>query len=115
MMVSLCLCAPAGAQEYCAELAQLFAEADGALNKTADLAGQDRCYGYVHYSVAWAEIASYARKHRESCGVSAASLTDIDKRHRESVEQRVDACGGLRTSPRPKGERRLFPPEIRPH
>jgi len=114
MLVALCASAPARSQELCPELTRLQAEADEAWTKTAVLSAPDRCHAYVQFSVAWADVARYARKHRESCGVSAASLADIERRHRDAVELRVKACGGLRESTGPKGERNLFPPEVRP-
>jgi len=96
-------------------LTRLNAEADEALKKAAALVAQERCDGYVHYSVAWAGIARYARDHGERCGLSASALSDIDARHRKAVEERVNACGGLhRNSPLPKRDRLPFPAEIRP-
>ncbi|QPF85841.1 hypothetical protein IC762_05925 [Bradyrhizobium genosp. L] len=104
-------CASAGAQESCPELARLNADAEAALKKASRLAAQDRCDAYVHYSVAWADLARYARDHREPCGISAASLSDIDKGHRRAVTEREDACGGLRRNPALL-QGRTFPPEI---
>ena len=114
VLVALCASAPARSQEQCPELTRLLAEADDAWTKTAGLSAADRCHGYLQYSVAWADVERYARKHRESCGVSAASLADIERRHRDAVEQHVKACGGPREPTGPKGQRNLFPPEIRP-
>jgi hypothetical protein len=114
MLVALCASAPARSQEQCPELTRLQAEADETWTKTAMLSAPDRCHAYVQFSVAWADVAHYARRHRELCGVSAASLADIERRHRDAVEQRVMACGGLREAIRPKDERNLFPPEVRP-
>src|SRR5438477_356941 len=57
MIVALsCLCMPANAQDSCSELARLRAEGDTALKKAAQLTGPERCYAYVHYSVAWSDI-----------------------------------------------------------
>jgi hypothetical protein len=108
------LCMPAGAQEACPELTRLHAEAEAALQKADGLAGQDRCYAYVRYSVAWADIKTYAYGHSEPCGLSAAALSDLTKRHRKAVEAREDACGGRRRDwEPPKTERKMFPPEFR--
>lgn len=108
-------CTTAKSQERCPEWTRLNAEAEEALKKAAGLVAQDRCDGYVRYSVAWAELARYARKHSEHCGISASSLSDIEKRHRKAVEERENACGGLRrSSAPPRYERYTFPPEIRP-
>ena len=107
---------PAGAQEACPELTKLQAEADAALHKADGLAGPDRCYAYIHYSVAWTEIKSYAYAHSEPCGLSAAALSDLSARHRKAVEAREDACGGRRRDwEPPKTERKMFPPDIQFH
>jgi hypothetical protein len=105
---------PAGAQEACPELTRLHAEADAALEKATGLAGPDRCYAYIHYSVAWTEIKSYAYAHSEPCGLSAATLSDLAARHRKAIEAREDMCGGRRRDwEPPKTERKMFPPELR--
>jgi hypothetical protein len=105
---------PAASQEQCPELARLHAEADAALSRATGLVAQERCDAYVHFSVAWAEIARYAHDHRDACDMSAGSLTDIDKRHQQAVAERVDACGGLRKSALPQRREYTFPAEIRP-
>jgi hypothetical protein len=105
---------PAGAQEACPELTRLHAEADAALEKATGLAGPDRCYAYIHYSMAWTEIKSYAYAHSEPCGLSAATLSDLAARHRKATEAREDMCGGSRRDwEPPKTERKMFPPELR--
>lgn len=110
------LCTPAGAQETCPELTKLHAEAETALQKADVLAGPDRCYAYIHYSVAWTEIKSYAYAHSEPCGLSAEALSDLSTRHRKAVEAREDACGGRRPNwEPPKAERKMFPPDIQFH
>ena len=104
-------CTPAGAQEACPELARLHAEADAALEKAAGLAGPDLCYAYIHHSVAWTEIKSYAYAHREPCGLSATALRDVTARHRQAVEAREHVCGVRRRDwETPKTERKMFPP-----
>lgn len=109
-------CTPVGTQEACPELTRLYAEADAALEKAAGLAGPYCCYAYVHYSVAWGEIKSYAYAHSEPCGLSAAALSDLSARHGKAVEAREDVCGGRRRDwEPPKTERKMFPPEIRFH
>jgi hypothetical protein len=114
LAIIVLLAAPATSQDKCPKLTRLYAEADQALNKTNGLAAQERCDAYVHVSVAWADIAKYARDQKEACDISMASLSDIDQRHRAAVAERVSACGGLRKSTLPGGgERRRFPPEIR--
>jgi hypothetical protein len=114
VVLLLCISPPAEALELCPELAQLYAQAEAASSKVEDSASPDRCYPYVHYSVAWSDLERYARKHQETCGVSPALLADIKRRHHAAVTQRVNACGGVRETRVPEGERRLFPPEIRP-
>ena len=114
MIALVSFCTPATSQERCPELTQLYAEADEALKKAATLTAQDRCDAYLKFSVTWAEIARYAHNHSELCEISISSLSDIDKRHRQAVEERENACGGRRGSLHPF-VRREFPPEIRPH
>lgn len=107
-------CAPVSVQESCPELSHLRAEAERAFNKATEPVVQDRCAAYVHYSVASAEIRRYAYNHHELCGVSAASLRDIDSSHHRAVAERESACGGHRDLSIER-KRGLFPPEIRPH
>jgi len=116
MIALVSFCTPATSQERCPELTQLYAEADAALKRAAALAAQDRCNAYIKFSVTWAEIARYARNHSELCDISLSSLSDIDKRHHEAVEERENVCGGPRGSPdRPARRGYMFPPEVRPH
>jgi hypothetical protein len=115
MIALLAFATPADSQERCPELTRLYAEADAALGKTAGLVTPERCYAYVHFSVAWAEVAKYAHDHRELCDISPASLSDIDQRHHKAVAEREDACGGRRrNSALSEHRERTFPPEIRP-
>ncbi|XUM20308.1 hypothetical protein ACRAVF_22395 [Bradyrhizobium oligotrophicum S58] len=114
MLVALCASAPARSEQQCPELTRLQAEADAAWSKIAGLSTPEHCHAYVQFSIAWADVERYARKHRESCGVSAALLADIERRHRDAVNQRINACGGPRESTESKGRRNLFPPEVRP-
>jgi hypothetical protein len=116
MIALVSFCTPAAPQERCPELTQLYAEAEEALKRAAALAAQDRCNAYIKFSVTWAEIARYARNHSELCDISIPSLSDIDKRHHQAVEERENVCGGPRGSPdRPPRRVYTFPPEIRPH
>ena len=108
------LCAPALAQVTCPELTKLRAESEAALNKVAKLTGEDRCYAYVRYSVAWSDIKTYAFAHAELCGLSTTSLSDLAAQHRKAIEAREEACGGHRSvSEPPKNDRKTFPPDIR--
>ena len=97
------------------ELTRLHAEAEEALKKATGLAAQDRCYAYIRFSVTWAEIAKYAHDHTELCEISISSLSDIDKRHHEAVEERENVCGGRRRNTALPEQHYSFPPEIRPH
>ncbi len=108
------LCAPSRAQVTCPELTKLRAEGEAALNKAAELTGEDRCYAYVHYSVAWSDIKTYAFAHAELCGLSTSSLNDLAAQQRKAIEAREAACGGRRSvSEPPKNDRKTFPPDIR--
>ena len=99
-------CSQVAAQERCPELTRLRSEAAEALKKATRVAIQDRCDAYIRVSIAWAEIARYAKDHRELCDISIPSLSEIDELHREAVETRTNICLGPRSS---------FPPEVRPH
>ncbi|MET4390704.1 hypothetical protein ABIB73_006489 [Bradyrhizobium sp. F1.4.3] len=115
MMLLIGFTAPAASQDPCSTLTRPYSEADTALKKAAGLVAQDRCDAYVRFSVAWAEVAKYARDHSEACDISAPSLSDIDKHHRQAVSEREEACGGRRrNSALPEHRNRTFPPEIRP-
>jgi hypothetical protein len=112
MVVLSGFCTPVASQEQCSQLNRFTAEAEANFVKAAGQVGPDRCNAFIHYSAAWAETAKYARHHRVHCNISASALSDIDKRHRRAVAERIDVCGGLNRSSLPEGER--FPPEIRP-
>lgn len=108
-------CTTATAQERCPELTRLHLEAEEALKKAAGLVAQDRCDAYIRFSVTWAEIAKYARDHSELCDISVSSLSDIDKRHHDAVQERENVCGGRRRNTvLPEHRQYTFPPEIRP-
>jgi len=97
----------------CPELTQLQTDADASLTKADGLTGQNRCDALVHYSSAWADMETYARKHGELCGISTRLVEDIAESHKRAVSVRENACGGRRTSDvRPR--RYYFPAEIRP-
>jgi hypothetical protein len=108
-------CSPVVSQERCSDSDRLTAEAETTFANAAGSVGPGRCDAYIRYSVAWAEAAKYARSHREHCDISASSLSEINELHRKAVAERIDACGGPNSnSTLPKGERHIFPPEIRP-
>jgi hypothetical protein len=94
------------AQERCGELARLRGEAAKAAKQATGVAAQDRCEAYIRFSESWRELARYADDHRKLCDISDASLSDIDKRHREAVKARDNVC-----THRPL---RPFPAEVRP-
>lgn len=107
-------CAQARAQEQCPELTQLRSDAADALRKATGAATQDRCDAYIRYSIAWADTARYAHSHRELCGISLSSLSEIDRYHGKAVEERETVCGGSHHVSPPPERKYTFPAEIRP-
>jgi hypothetical protein len=97
-------CYPVRAEAPCPELTRLRSEAADAAKLRSSAPTRDRCEAYIRFSMAWAEIAEYARDHRESCDISQGSLDAMEKRHREAVHERKELCAG-----RPG---RRFPAEI---
>lgn len=90
-LVGFCSHANANAQAPCPELNQLRSEAADAIEQmTGDPAG--RCEAYSRFSAAWGAIAEYANNHRESCNISAISLVELEKRHREAETARDNIC-----------------------
>lgn len=92
------------AHDRCPELTRLHGEANEALNTATALAVSDRCEAYTRFTVAWGNIASYARDHRALCGITANALDEINKRRADAAELTRRSCMGRRPS---------FPPEIR--
>src|SRR5262249_5951330 len=104
-MISLgASCYGVRAEAPCPELTRLRSDAADAARLRSSAPMPDRCEAYIRFSLAWAEIAQYARDHRESCDVSQSSLDAMEKRHREAVQERKEICAG-----RPG---RRFPAEI---
>jgi hypothetical protein len=93
------------AETPCPELTRLRSKAVEAAKRTFGASMSERCEATVRLSMAWEDVTEYARDHRESCEISQASLADMEKRHREAVQERKEVCAG-----RPA---RVFPPEIR--
>src|SRR6516164_6008380 len=80
------------AQERCPELTRLRSEAAEVSKQATRVATPDRCEAYIRFSMAWRDLARYANDHRVPCEVSEASLSEIDKRHREAVKARDNVC-----------------------
>jgi hypothetical protein len=108
-------CAQARAQERCPELTQLRSDAADALRKATGAATQARCDAYIRYSVAWADTARWAHSHRELCGISLSSLSEIDSYHSKAVDERETVCGRPHHVSPPSERKYTFPAEIRPH
>lgn len=68
------------AHERCPELTRLHDEANEALKKATGMATSDRCEVYTRFTMAWGNIASYAKVHRGLCGITASALDEINKR-----------------------------------
>ena len=104
-MIAVCAsCAQARGEAPCPELTRLRSKAVEAA-KGAFGAPSERCEALVRLSMAWEDVADYARDHREACEISQTSLADMEKRHRDAVLERKEVCAG-----RPA---RVFPPELR--
>ena len=104
MIVIVGYCPPADAQAGCAELARLRGVAAEAMKQTTGVPTSDRCVAYIRFSMAWADIVGYARNHRELCGISYVSLSELEKHYREAATARDNVCAG-----RPL---RAFPPDV---
>jgi hypothetical protein len=96
-------CSQASAQAQCPELTRLRGEAVEAIKHMTD-GPTGRCAAYNRFSAAWGAIEQYAKDHREMCDISAVSLSEIEKRHREAERARDNVCAGRPLRP--------FPPEI---
>ena len=84
----------ANAQALCPELARLRSEAQAALKQSRTVAASERCYGYNRLSEAWGDVAHYASDNRELCRISAASLNEFERYHREAAKDRDNVCAG---------------------
>lgn len=104
MIVLVGFCSHAHAQAQCPELTRLRSEAAGTVKQATGVPAAERCEAYSRFSMAWNELLQYAADHREQCGVSDASLSEFEQRHREAVKPRDSVCAGRPLRP--------FPPEI---
>jgi hypothetical protein len=94
----------ASAQASCPELTALRHEATEASRQIVGVPASERCLAYNRSSAAWGEVAKYASDHREQCEISAVSLSEFEKRHREAQKARDNVCAGRPARP--------FPPDI---
>jgi hypothetical protein len=106
-------CNQASAQDRCPELARLRSDAAHAAEQMG-VPTSERCVEYTYFSVAWGAIARYANDHRELCGISALSLDEIDKRHREAIRARENVCAGRAPSISARSHSTLIAAEDQP-
>ena len=92
------------AEEQCPELTRLRSEVAEIAKRSLGAPMPERCDALVRISIAWAEAAQYASDHRDACGVGEKALSDLEKRHREVVQQRNNICAGRPGRP--------YPPDI---
>jgi hypothetical protein len=92
------------AQEQCPELTRLRSQVAETVKRSLGAPSPERCEAYVRISMDWAQAAQYASDHRASCGLGERALGDLEKQHREAVQQRDNICAG-----RPG---RAYPPDI---
>lgn len=92
------------AHDRCPELTRLHGEANEALKKATGMAASDRCEAHTRFTMAWGEVASYAKDHRALCGITADALDEINKRRADAAELTSSSCMGRRPP---------FPAEIR--
>jgi hypothetical protein len=88
------LCSPAIAQTQCPELTRLRTEVVAASKPTNRIPRGNLCESYIRLSIAWNDLARYANDHRDACDISATALSDIEKRHGDTVKARDNACTG---------------------
>src|SRR5262249_49727707 len=91
----------ANAQPQCPELTRLRSEATEASRPPMRSLTLMGCDAYIRSSMAWAAVVEYANDHRESCDISARSLTEFENYRREAVTARNNACAGRPVRPFP--------------
>jgi hypothetical protein len=97
-------CSNADAQAPCPEMLKLRSKAAEAAKQLTGVPTSDRCDAYRRFSMTWGEIVRYANDHRELCDISGGSLSELEKRHRESIQALDAVCASRPLQP--------FPPEI---
>jgi hypothetical protein len=100
-------CVEANAQALCPELMRLRSEAQQAQKQSRASPASERCYIYNRLSAGWGTVTRYAHDNRESCHVSASSLNEFERYHREALKARDNVCAGRPIRP--------YPPEIIRH
>jgi hypothetical protein len=92
------------AQTPCPELVRLRNAATETWKHAMRAPPTERCAALYQASLAAEETLKYADNNRESCGISAPSLNQVERYHREAVQARDNACAGRPLRP--------FPPDI---
>jgi hypothetical protein len=82
------------AEEKCPELTRLRSEVDETAKRSLGASSAERCEAYVRISIAWGQATEYAKDHRDSCRIGAEALSNLEKQHRDSVQERDNICAG---------------------
>jgi len=104
ILANLGLAVQAQAQVPCPEVLQIRNAATEIWKKAMRAPTSELCNALVDASSATRATLEYARTNRESCGISARWLSDVEQYNREAVQARDNACAG-----RPL---QAFPPDI---
>jgi hypothetical protein len=91
----------ANAQTPCPELERLRNEAAEVSKQMTRDPESIRCGSYYRLARAAEAIVGYAHDNRQSCGISAESLDQMEGYHRVAVQNRDNFCGGRPLLPRP--------------
>ena len=91
----------AAAQTPCAELVRLRNAATESWKQAMRLPRSERCGALYHASLAAEATLKYANSNRESCGISARLLNDLEGYHRQAVQARDNVCAGRPARPYP--------------
>jgi hypothetical protein len=92
------------AKTPCTELVRLRDAANETWKQAMRAPPLERCGALHQASLATEATVQFANKNRESCGIPAPMLNQVEMHHREAVQARDNACAGRPLRP--------FPPEI---
>jgi hypothetical protein len=104
MLENIGLGVQAHAQAPCPEVVRLRNTATEAWKQAMRVPTAERCKALDHASSATRTTLDYATHNRESCGISAQLLNQIEKYDREAEQAHDNACAGRPLRP--------YPPDI---
>ena len=82
------------AEMLCPDLERLRSEATEASKQVTRDPESIRCGSYHRFARAAEATVEYAHNNRESCGISAESLEQMERYHRVAVRDRNNFCAG---------------------